>query len=139
MTNGTPPPWSERVLGLCPALIAILWVAGVAHFRDFELEPVEWAVVVAAGFALQVLVRRTARPRPLPKLPPDTRPAPLAAIAALFLAILAGAVGGLVEWLVQDDFRSEVPWSLRTLWHAACAFGAGYCSFLRRVLRATRG
>jgi len=133
-----PPPLSLRLLGLCPLFIAILWVAGIANFRKLELKPVEWAVVVAAGFAIHVLTRRLSRPKPLPPLPPEARPVPLAALAGLIVAFFATVLGGVAEAIVQSHYPSELPWGLRTMWHTACAFGASYCAFLQRLLRVMR-
>lgn len=138
MPPRAPTPLPDRLLGLCPPAIAVLWVAGIAHFRAFELSPVEWAVLAAAGFSIHVVVRRFARPRPLPKLPDGARPGPVAAFAAALLALLAAVVGGVAEAMLDDPAAREVPWALRTLWHAACAFGASYCSFLQRLWRAAR-
>jgi hypothetical protein len=126
------------VLGVCPLLIAFLWLVGVAKFRHYELTLQEWAVVVAAGFTLQLLSRRTLRPRPLPPLPERANPNVLAALAASVLAVLAAVVGGVLEWAIEPTRPSEVGWSLRTTWHAACAFGASYCTFLARLHQAPR-
>jgi hypothetical protein len=136
MSSPTAPTAFQRVLAVCPVFVALLWVAGIAHFRALEIEPVEWAVVAAAAFALHLLTRRASRPTPLPKLPPDTQPAQLAMLAATLVAVLAAALGGLVEALVEGSPPCPTPWTLRTLWHAACAFAASYCNFLLRVQRA---
>ena len=54
----------RSLLGICPLLISLLWIAGIAQFREFRLEPLEWAALAAIGFALQLLSRRA---RLLPK------------------------------------------------------------------------
>ena len=56
------------------------------------------------------------------------------AVAAI-IAAMACVFGGILEWVAQNYLPSEVPWGLRMLWHAACAFGASYCMFLQRLLR----
>lgn len=125
--------WVRPLLGLCPVAIALLWLHGVARFRGYELLPVEWAVVVAAGFTLHLLTGRLWRRRPAPELPPDANPALLAALAAAIVAALAAVVGGLFEWAVEPHLPSDTPLWLRTTWHAACVFGASYCALLARL------
>lgn len=125
--------WMRRLLSICPVLIAVLWVAGVSRFRAYELQPREWAVVVAAAFALHVIGRRLNRNRPLPQLPPGSNPALISLLAAAILGVLAAIVAGLFEALV-DQYRPAtvaLPW--RAAWHAACSFGATYCGFLYRL------
>jgi hypothetical protein len=137
MANGRPRRTAfQLVLGICPLLIALLWLVGVARFRAYELTGREWAAVVAVGFALHLLSRRALRPRPLPVLPATASPNALAALAASVLACIAAVVGGVLEWLVEPSRPSEVSWPLRTTWHAACAFGASYCTFLARLQQA---
>ena len=125
--------WFRRVLSLCPTAIAVLWVAGVGHFRGYALSANEWLVVVAAAFALHTLTSRLRRPRPLPPLPERANPALLAVLAATIVAALAAVVGGVMELLVDPYRPSETSWALRTTWHAACSFGASYCGFLLRL------
>jgi hypothetical protein len=125
--------WFRRVLGLCPVLVALLWIAGVAHFRGITLTATEWLVIVAGAFSLQAIGRRMARPRPLPKLPPDSNPVTLAALAAAVVAVPAGLLGGLLELFVQSQHPSQTPLLLRTIWHAACAYAVCYCGFLLRL------
>ncbi len=122
------------ILAFSPTLIALLWVAGVARFRQFDLTGKEWAVVVGCAFLLHVLSRRALRQRPLPPLPPNTSPTMVAALAALLLAVVAAVVGGVFEALVDPAEPSEASWLLRTTWHAACAFGGCYCAFLGRLV-----
>ncbi len=124
------------VLGVCPLLIALLWLVGVAKFRQYHLTPKEWAVVVACGTALHLLSRRTMRPRPLPPLPAGASPNALAALAGAILGFIAAVIGGFFEWVVEPSQPSEVSWFLRTTWHGACAFGASYCTFLLRLHQA---
>jgi len=126
---------ADRLLGLVPLAIAILWVAGVARFRDYQLEPIHWLSLVAFAFAMQVLGKRIRRERPLPPMPPGARAVPLSALVATIVAAVAAVAGGLLEWVAPRYFPTEVSWGLRTLWHVACAFGASYCIFLRRLLR----
>ena len=47
----------------------------------------------------------------------------------------AAEFGGILEAVAQNYMPSDVPWGLRMLWHAGCAFGAVYCAFLQRLLR----
>lgn len=122
------------MLGLCPVLVAVLWLAGFARFRGIELTAVEWLLVAAAVLALQAIGRRVARPRPLPPLPEHTNPAVMAALAAGLAMLPAGLLGGGLEWILDGDQPSDVPWALRTLWHAACAFAVCYCGFLLQLL-----
>jgi hypothetical protein len=131
--------WFRRLLAACPALIAVLWVAGVAHFRNVELTPVEWLTVAAAAFALQTLARRLARPRPLPPLPAGSNPVTLAALAAAILAVPAALLAGLLELYVDSLRPSATSWALRTIWHTACVFALGYCTFLLRLGAAPAG
>lgn len=132
-----PPigPW-RRVLGLCPTLVAVLWVAGVARFRGVALAPVEWAALVAMALALHLIVGRTRRPAPMPKLSADTNAPLLAAFAAAAFTAVAAAISALVEWFVDSIEPATTTFTLRVLWHAACCFGACYCTFLLRVLNA---
>lgn len=127
--------WSERVLGLVALSIAMLWVAGIAGFRSYELQPSEWLILVTGGFALHILAQRTWHRRPLPALPEGARAMYLSALIASIIAAMAGIGGGILEMVAQNYMPSEVPWALRVLWHAACAFGASYCMFLQRLLR----
>lgn len=129
----------RRLLSLAPTLIAVLWVAGVARFRGYELAPREWAVVVAMAFALHLVVGRGRRPRPLPRLRPDTNPTRLAAMAAALFAAVAATISALVEWLVDSVEPPTTSLGLRVLWHASCCFGACYCSFLPRIQHALAG
>lgn len=126
-------PWSRRVLATCPVLVALLWVAGIARFRDFEISALEWAALAAVAFALHIITRRARRPRPLPKLPEGANPAALAAFAAAIVGVLIAGLGLLFEWLVEAYRPTTVALPLRALWHGACAFGAAYCGFLLRL------
>lgn len=136
MPRAARPPVHLRLLGLCPTLVAVLWIAGVARFRQFELSPVEWAVVAAAAFAIRIVTVRMRPARPLPPLPAGASAGMVAATAALFVAGLFGMLGGVAELLAPEPSDGQVPWGLRTLWHAACAFAASYCAFLSRLQRA---
>lgn len=123
------------MLGLCPLGISILWVAGVALFRGHELQPMEWLMLLAVGFALHLIARLSWQRRPLPPMPEGARAVPLAALVAAIVAVVAGIIGGVLELVAENYFPSEVAWGLRVLWHTACAFGAAYCAFLQRLLR----
>jgi len=125
----------DRLLGLVPLAIAVLWVAGVAKFRDYELKPLHWLSLVAFAFAMQILGKRIWQRKPLPPMPEGARAIPLAALVAIIVAVVAAVAGGLLEWFATRYFPTDVPWALRTLWHVACAFGAAYCLFLQRLLR----
>jgi hypothetical protein len=131
--SGLSKPF-DRALGLAAFAIAIIWIAGVARFRDYELEPVEWLSMAALAFAMSVIGKRMRRRRPLPEMPPSARAIPLAALVATIVGAVAFVAGGLLEWVAPRYFPTEVSWGLRTLWHVACAFGASYCLFLRRLL-----
>jgi hypothetical protein len=120
-----------HLLALLPTAIAVLWVVGVARFREHELSAMEIAGLAAAGFALHAMTRFR-RPRPLPPLPAHTSPPALAAMAAGIVAALALLLGGTLEAAIPVAEPSS-PWWLRTLWHGACTFGATYCSFLHRL------
>ncbi|MCR9244028.1 MAG: hypothetical protein NXI31_03280 [bacterium] len=130
--------WFRRLLGVCPILIGLLWIAGIARFRGMELGTVEWLALVAVAFALHVITRRARRPRPLPPLPADANPSSLALFAAGIVGTLIGLLGALFEWIVESYQPSNVPLALRALWHGACAFAAGYCGFLLRLHEALR-
>ena len=134
----TSERWFRRLLSLCPVLIGLLWVAGIAHFRQYEFLPREWAVIAAGGFALHVLYQRLRRPRPVPPLPEGANPVALAAFAAAIIGALVTFIGGLIEWAVQAYRPSTTSLWLRATWHGACAFGASYCAFLLRVTGPTK-
>ena len=127
--------WTDRLLGLCPMLIAVLWWAGVMLFRGHELKPIEWLTLIAAGFATQVIMRRISPKRPLPALPEGARATRLAGLLALIVGVIASIIGLVLELASQNYAPSDVPLGLRMLWHGSCAAGATYCSFLRRLLR----
>jgi hypothetical protein len=126
----------RALLRLSPTAILLLWLAGVARFRHYDLSVREWAVVVACAFALHVLSNRLLRPRPLGPLPAGSSPGTLAALAAAILALPVTLIAGVFEWVIEPVRPSEVSWFLRTLWHTACSFGASYCGFLGRLQRA---
>lgn len=119
-----------QLLRLCPTLIAILWVAGVAHFRGYALNTIEWLVVAASAFVLQSLTRRAAPARRQTQLPPGTSPRAVATLAAAMLGLLAALLGGVFEFVIEPMRPSETSWALRTTWHAACVFAASYCAVL---------
>lgn len=127
-----------RLLQLLPVAIAILWLAGVAQFRDYQLSPLEWATLVVVAFTLRTLTIRFQRPRPLPPLPPGTNPTTLAILAAGIIGGLAALVGGTLEAIVETSQPTTTSWLLRTVWHGASAFAAGYCGFLHRLLTSPR-
>lgn len=125
--------WSRRLLSICPVLIAILWLAGVSRFRGYELTPREWAVVVAAAFALHILMAGMSRRRPLPQLPEGSNPVLISLLAAAILGVIAAIVAGTFEAVVDQYRPSDVALPWRAAWHAACSFGATYCGFLYRM------
>jgi len=129
----TSERWFRRLLLLCPVLIGLLWIAGIAHFREYALLPREWAVLAAAAFALHLMLQRMRRRRPVPPLPEGVNPAALAALAASIIGSLVAVVGGLIEWTVQPYHPSDTSLWLRATWHGACAFGASYCGFLLHI------
>jgi hypothetical protein len=129
--------WLRRFLGVCPVLVTILWIAGIAHFRAYDVQAREWAAITAGAFALHLLVQRASPPRPLPALPKGTSPFLLAALVAAILAIVAAILGGLLEHLIETYRPSTTSWALRTTWHAACTFAASYCGFVPRLHHAT--
>jgi hypothetical protein len=125
--------WFRRFLGVCPVLVALLWIAGIARFRDFEIAAMEWGALAALGFALHLITGRARHRRPLPPLPERANPASLALFAAGIVGLLIGVLGSVFEWFVEAYQPSTVPLPLRGLWHAACAFAAAYCGFLLRL------
>ncbi len=127
-----------RLLGLLPVAIAILWVAGMAHLRNYPLSGMEWATLVAGGFALHAIGTRMWPPRPAPKLPEGATPGAVAALAAAMVAVLAAIVGGGLEHWITPARDATSSWALRTLWHTACVFAFSYCGFLHRLLTAPK-
>src|SRR5262245_24628494 len=133
--QGQRPPLQARILRLMPPLIAALWIAGIANFRDFGFGPLDYLTLLAAALALQlVLARMRGGQRPI-ALPAHSNPATIALLAAAMTAVLAFVLGGIVESIVPAEPGHDLPpWALRTVWHAACAFGASYCRILSRLL-----
>lgn len=124
----------RAVLFSCPLVIGLLWIAGVARFRGYVLAPMEWAGVCLAGVVMHLTMAHLTRRRPLPALPPGQHPALISLFAAALVGTLAALAGVALE-LTIDHYRPStvaMPW--RVTWHAACAFGALYCSFLHRLL-----
>lgn len=122
-----------RLLQLLPAPIAALWVLGIARFRGWQLDVMQSLGIVALAFALFLLLRRARPERPPAPLPPGTNPRIVATLAAAFIGIVGLLVGGLVEYVVEQGYAlQDVPWWLRTVWHAACAFAASWCRLLAR-------
>jgi hypothetical protein len=132
-----PFRWFRRLVSLCALGILMLWVAGIARFRDYSMPLDQWLILVAAAFALSVFPRRLRRPQPQPaSLPEGANPAKLAAILAAIFGLVAFVVGGGTELLVDLHQPSETSLALRATWHAACAFGAGYCTLLPKLIEA---
>lgn len=125
--------WFRRILALCPLVVAILWVGGVAGFRGHPLGPRDYGLLAAAAMALHLIMQRARRPRPLPPLPQGITPVRLALLSATLLGLFAGVVGGVFEWLITAAEPSATPWPLRTVWHAACVFAGSYCTVLHRL------
>ena len=82
----------------------------------------------------RLLVHQPIAKKLLARLVECARAIPLAALVATIVGAVAFVAGGLLEWVAPRYFPTEVSWGLRPLWHVACAFGAGYCLFLRRLL-----
>lgn len=129
--------WFRRFLSLCPTAIAVLWIAGIAHFRAYDPTPAEWAMVVAAAIGFAAIAQRLQRGRPMPRLPDNASPPTIAALAAAIVGVMAMVLGGTAELVAQEVVPSETAWWLRTTWHGACAFGAAYCFLLHRLLPST--
>ena len=123
------------MLGLCPIGIAVIWVAGVAMFRNYPLTTLNWLLLIAFAFAMDVIGKRIWKRRPLPPLPEGARAIPLSALAAIAIAFVAAIVSGILEWFATDYFPTDISWGMRTLWHSACAFAASYCAYLQRLLK----
>jgi hypothetical protein len=122
--------WFRRFLSLCPTLVAVLWVAGVARFHGHEFGPRDVLILGAAAFALRILLARVRRPRALPPLPSHASAPAIAAIAALFVAVLAAVLLGALEWIAENAMPANASLGLRVFWHGACAFAAAYCHML---------
>ena len=70
MTRRRQSP-AQTALSIAPVLVALLWIAGIARFRNYELTTNQWAVLLATAFALHLLQKRALRPKPLlPKQKP---------------------------------------------------------------------
>lgn len=129
------PVWQARLLRALPLAIAVLWIAGIASFRDLGLRPTDYGVLLAAAFALQIVLGRADGKRPPLRLPERSNPAVIAVLAATITGMLAMLVGGIAEALAPQPTAPNAPsWPLRAMWHGACAFGASYCRFLARLL-----
>ncbi|MEQ1632729.1 MAG: hypothetical protein ABL997_10180 [Planctomycetota bacterium] len=128
------PPLRTRILNFLPTLIAVLWIAGIAQFRELPMTAMDYAVLLAFAIALQTLLRRL-RPRPNPvMLPADANPTVVTLLAATLTGVIAIVVGAVLESLVPASEQGPTPFWLRTLWHGACAFAASYCRFLSRIV-----
>ncbi|MBM3974466.1 MAG: hypothetical protein FJ301_10250 [Planctomycetes bacterium] len=135
MTRRRQSP-APTALSLAPVLVALLWIAGIARFRSYELSTNQWAAVLASAFALHLLQKRALRPKSLPPLPASANPAILALLAAVVVGLLGSVLGGAVEAMLPPGAPGApdgTPWPLRTLWHGACCFAASYCAFLGRL------
>ena len=132
MTRRRSSP-AQTALSVAPVLVALLWLAGVARFRGYELTTNHWAVLLASAFALHLITKRALRPKPLPPLPAGANPAMLALLAGLIVGLLGSVVGGALEAALPPGTPDDTPWALRTTWHGACAFGGSYCAFLGRL------
>ena len=130
---------SRRLLQVAPTAIAVLWVAGIANFRDLPLGALEYGALFAAAIALQIVTTRSQRrQRPL-QLPANSNPGTVAVIAAMLIGGVALLLGGITETAIPArPGQTLPPWPLRTAWHGACAFGAAYCRFLLRLSTASR-
>lgn len=124
-----------RVLRILPIAIAALWIAGIAQFRNLGFRPIDYGAVLAAAFALHIVLGRTQRRRAPIVLPEGSNPAVVAVLAGLITGLIGLVLGGIAEQLAPTPTNADLPpWWLRTLWHGACAFAASYCRFLCRLL-----
>jgi len=133
--RGGRAPLPARLARTLPTLIAALWIAGIANFRDFGFGPLDYLTLLAAALALQIVLGRVRGSQRRIVLPARSNPATIALLAAAMTAALAIVLGGIVESIVPAKPGHDLPpWALRTLWHGACAFGASYCRLLSRLL-----
>jgi hypothetical protein len=129
-------PLRLRVLNLLPTGVAVLWIAGIAQFRELPMTSIDYAVLLAFALALQILMRRL-RPRSNAiVLPASANPTVVSLLAASLTGAVALLVGGVLESLVPVQEQGPTPLWLRTVWHGACAFAASYCRFLARIVPA---
>ncbi|MGE3174870.1 MAG: hypothetical protein AB7O97_19735 [Planctomycetota bacterium] len=136
-TPPRPGPWL-RLLRVLPTAIAVLWIAGFAQFHDLGLGGLDFAVLIAAAFALQVVMARLRGPERQLVLPAGANPTTVALLAAMIAGTLTLVLGGVLEGMLPAESSSSTPWWLRTVWHGACAFAASYCRFLARLGTARR-
>ncbi len=131
--------WHQRLLRLLPMAIAVLWIAGIGQFRDLGFRPIDYGALLAAALALQIVLGRAQARRAPIVLPEHSNPAVIALLAALLTGTIGLLLGGIAEWAAPNPGGRELPpWSLRTLWHGGCAFGASYCRFLSRLATTPR-
>lgn len=129
------PSLRTRVLDALPTAIAVLWIAGITEFRDLPMTGLDYAVLAAFAFALNALMRRLRPARRVIVLPPTANAGTVALLAATITGAMALLVGAVLEAMVPLQEQGHTPYWLRTVWHAACAFGASYCRFLARVVQ----
>lgn len=128
-------PLRTQVLDALPTGIAVLWIAGIATFRALPMTGLDYAVLAAFGFALHVILKRMRPGRRAIVLPPTANAGTVALLAATITGVMGLLVGAVLEAMVPLEEQGNTPYWLRTVWHAACAFGASYCRFLARVVQ----
>lgn len=128
-------PLRTQVLDALPTAVAVLWIAGVTQFRGLPMTGLDYAVLAAFAFALHALLRRMRPGRRAIVLPPTANVGTVALLAATITGVMALLVGAVLEAMVPPQEQGNTPYWLRTVWHAACAFGASYCRFLARVVQ----
>lgn len=124
--------WFRRLLAPCPMAVLLLWIAGVARFREYRIAGREWLFLAVAALGLDAAargVRRSARP----PVVETSHAATVSAVAAAVVGVAALLGGGLLEFVVERIRPTASSLPLRALWHGACAFAFTYCTLLLRL------
>lgn len=124
--------WFRRLLAPCPIAILLLWVAGVARFRDYQIAGREWFFLAVAAFGLDAVARGVRRGVRTPDVA-ATHASAVSAIAAAVVGTAALLGGGLLEFVVERIRPASTGVPLRAVWHGACAFAFTYCTLLLRL------